>query len=365
MTPLFIDTLSVAGLRNLAAARIALHPQGNLFYGLNGSGKTSLLEALHLLAVGRSFRSHQIRPLIAHTQDHCLVQASLQRGGGRHALGMERHRSGEVSLRVNGAVAQSHTQLAALLPVVLLDTESLELVFGPPENRRRYIDGTLFHVEQSFLDVWRRYQRVLRQRNAGLRHGTMHTDEVWLDELARTGELLHGARAAILKRLNTWFGRIAGLLSPSLSDVDLEMRRGWDVSLTLCEALDRSSASDRERGFSQVGPHRADLRIRVGGRQAAEYLSRGQSKLILTALKLAQGHVVAEVTASPPVYLVDDIIAELDAEHAERVCSLLAEQGGQVCMTAVDEAALRRFWPNSACTMFHVEQGLIQLTASQ
>lgn len=361
---MYIDSLAFSGLRNLAAARLALHSKCNLFHGLNGSGKTSLLEAVHLLAVGRSFRSHLVKPVITHGLDQCVVQAYVQRGALRQSVGVERTKSGNTTLRLNGETAHSHALIATVLPAVLLDTESLDLVYGAPENRRRYLDATLFHVEQGFLDVWRRYMRALKQRNAGLRHGIIDTDEVWLDELARVGDLLTQSRAAVVDQLGEKFLRIAVELSPSLQGVQLQLRGGWDSASSLREALDRAKAGDRDRGFTQVGPHRADLRVRLDGRVASENLSRGQAKLVLAALKLAQGCVLAERSSAPPVYLVDDIIAELDAGHAERVCALLANQGGQVLMTAVEEESLRRFWPGDEYTMFHVEQGFIQALAA-
>lgn len=337
--------------------------KGNLFHGLNGSGKTSLLEAIHLLAVGRSFRSHIARPVITHGEEHCLVQANVHRGSLRQSIGIQRQRAGGTVLRINGESAQSQAQLAAALPVVLLDTESLDLVYGAPESRRRYVDGTLFHVEQGFLGDWRRYMRVLKQRNAGLRRGIIDADDAWLDELVRAGEMLAQARDGIVEQLSGRFAQIALGLSPSLQGVELNSRNGWDATMSLREALEKSRQSDRDRGFTQVGPHRADVRIRLNGRAAADNLSRGQSKLVLTALKLAQGEVIADLTSAPPVYLVDDIIAELDVPHAQKVCELLAQRRGQVFMTAVEEPSLRRFWPGEEFKMFHVEQGLIQALA--
>jgi DNA replication and repair protein RecF len=360
---LFIESLTLSGVRNLSATRLAFHAKGNLFHGLNGSGKTSLLEGIYLLAVGRSFRSHVAKPVITHNEDHCLVQASVLRGALRQSIGIQRQKAGGIALRINGETAQSHAQLAAALPVVLLDTESLDLVYGAPESRRRYVDATLFHVEQGFLGVWQRYMRALKQRNAGLRRGIIDADPAWLDELARAGELLALARVGMVEQLSARFALVARALSPSLTAVELTSRNGWDASMSLREALDRSSQSDRDRGFTQVGPHRYDVRIRLDGRAAADNLSRGQSKLVLTALKLAQGSLLAELTAVPPVYLVDDIVAELDAPHAKKVCELLAQQDGQVFMTAVEEQSLRRFWPGDEFKMFHVEQGLIQAVA--
>ena len=355
-----IISASVSGVRNLTSDTIEFHPQGNVFFGLNGSGKTSVLEALHLLAMGRSFRSHSLRPVIHHDAQSCMVTAKVEKAGLVQHMGMERTRSGDSTLRLNGKNVASLSSLAELLPLVLLDTEGLELIFGSPDNRRRYLDGTLFHVEHLFLEVWRRYQRTLKQRNAGLRRGIMASDDAWLADLARAGDALTETRRSLALRLAAAFKDVAGRLSPSLCNIDLVFKQGWDERVQLIDALVGSVESDHQRGFTQLGPHRADLRLRLDGRSAADNLSRGQAKLAVAALRLAQGVVLAESQGVPPVYLVDDITAELDENHAAKVCEILVSQGGQVFIAAVESGEVARFWPERAFKMFHVEQGTIK-----
>jgi len=350
---------SVSGIRNLSPTALSFHPQGNLLFGLNGSGKTSFLESLHLLAVGRSFRNASIRPVISHDCDTCLVTAKINKAGKVHHLGMERHRNGESVLRIDAHNVAARSSLAALLPVVMLDTEGLALIFDGPDSRRRYVDGTLFHVEPSFLAGWRRYQRALKQRNAGLKRAIISDDEAWLFDLARAGESLTNSRRNIVARLAEAFQAMASTLSPALAGIELIFKQGWDQQVALQEALTSGQDDDIRRGFTQAGPHRADLRLRMNGRAAAETLSRGQAKLVVAALKLAQGQVLTDDLGFPPVYLVDDITAELDESHAARVCEVLQGQGGQVFIAAVEAEELTRFWLGETHSLFHVEQGRI------
>jgi len=316
-----LERVFIDGVRNLCQQRIELAAGANVFFGANGSGKTSILEAISLVATGRSFRTHSAKPLIHHGDEHCLVQIKLARSGRLHNLGIRRHRAGGAELRIDGAAASSFAGLAALLPIVLVDTDSIELITGTPEARRRYLDTILFHVEHQFLEVWRRYQRVLRQRNAGLRRGTLAEDDIWLTELARVGETLAALRAVAVASLAPVFAEIAGRLSGALNGATLTLRRGWSSELDLLGALNAAAASDRKQGFTHVGPHRADIRILVDGRAAADVLSRGQLKLATLALKLAQGRMLSGVNGVVPVYLVDDIAAELDEDHARQACS--------------------------------------------
>ena len=353
-----LEHIEIEGVRNLSGVSLEIAPGATLLFGANGSGKTSFLEAIHLLGVGRSFRTHHSRPVIQHEAALCRVVGKVQRGSHRHTLGIERDRNGGVRAKIGGEPTQSLSELANHLPLILLDTDGLGILSGPPEGRRRLLDAILFHVEPAFLASWRRYQQALRQRNTGLRHGILGTDDAWLKELAETGEKLTESRAQAATKLNESLLGLAPSLSEDLSDIVLSFRAGWDRKESLQASLERHRDSDRAQGFTQVGPHRADLRLASGGVSAAEVLSRGQLKLLMVAMRLAQGRMIEAASHAEPLYLVDDLAAELDARHCAAVCQALAG-GRQVILTAVERSALERAWGGDALRLFHVEQGSI------
>ena len=348
--------ITIEGVRNLAHTQVALSAGATVLFGANGSGKTSFLEAIHLLAVGRSFRTHQSKPVIQHGMTHCRVVGEVHRGRRATLMGLEKHRDGAVKARIDGENVRSLSELALHLPLVLLDTEGLGIVTGPPEGRRRLLDGTLFHVEQGFLSRWKRYALAVRQRNSGLRRGILDTDRAWRQEIAETGTLLTQQRQAVAEKLAYELARLAPALSDDLEGLEVVFRAGWDQKLSLFEALERNADSDSAQGFTQVGPHRADLRLMRDGMLAAEVLSRGQLKLALVALKLVQGVLIEGASSFPPLYLVDDLPAELDREHCAKVCGQLSS-GRQVILTAVDRATLEAAWGEQPLNLFHVEQG--------
>ena len=350
--------ITIEGVRNLAHTQVALPDGATALFGANGSGKTSFLEAIHLLAVGRSFRTNQSKPMIQHGMTHCRVVGEVQRGGRATMMGLEKHLDGTVKARVGGERVPSLSELALHLPLVLLDTEGLGIVTGPPEGRRRLMDGTLFHVEQGFLAHWKRYALAVRQRNTGLRRGILSSDRAWRQEIAEAGTLLTKQRQAVAEKLAYELARLAPALSDDLAGLDVVFRAGWDQKLSLFEALERNADSDNAQGFTQVGPHRADLRLMRNGVLAAEVLSRGQLKLALVALKLVQGVLIEDASSLPPLYLVDDLPAELDREHCARVCGQLGA-GRQVILTAVDRAPLEAAWGEQPLNLFHVEQGQV------
>lgn len=357
-----LEHIKIECVRNLASAELGLAEGATVLFGANGSGKTSLLEAIHLLGVGRSFRTHQSKPVIQHDAELCRVVGRVRNRGRTFTMGIEKHRSGEVKARVAGEAVPSLSELAQQLPLVVLDTAGLGLVTGPPEGRRRLLDGTLFHVEQGFLPLWRRYAQAVRQRNSGLRRGIMSSDAAWREELAVTGEQLTAARVAVADRYAELLSKLAQALSPDIAEVQLVFRPGWDRRETLRNTLEKIAQSDAAQGFTQVGPHRADIRLMVGGMPVGEVLSRGQMKLLLVALKLAQGQMIEESGPMGPLYLVDDLPAELDQAHCASVCAQLGT-ARQVVLTAVDRRSLEAAWPGGDLKMFHVEQGGLSLAA--
>ena len=353
-----LQHITIEGVRNLTQAQVTLPAGATVLFGANGSGKTSFLEAIHLLGVGRSFRTHQSKPVIQHGMAHFRVVGEVQRGGRTTVMGLEKHRDGGVKARVGGENVPSLSELALHLPLVLLDTEGLGIVTGPPEGRRRLLDGTLFHVEQGFLSHWKRYALAVRQRNSGLRRGILGSDSAWRQEIAETGTLLTQQRQAVAEKIAHELARLAPALSDDLAGLEVVFRAGWDQKLSLFEALERNAESDSAQGFTQVGPHRADLRLMRDGALAAEVLSRGQLKLALVALKLVQGVLIEGASSLAPLYLVDDLPAELDREHCRRVCEQLST-GRQVILTAVDRAPLEAAWGEARLSLFHVEQGQV------
>ncbi len=208
-----LESVEVQGVRNLSGVNVPLSSGATALFGANGSGKTSFLEAIYLLGVGRSFRTHQSRPMIQHGAEYCRVVGRLTEQGRSLTMGIERYRDGGAKARLQGEPVPSLSDLAQQLPLILVETDGLGLLTGPPEGRRRLLDGTLFHVEHGFLGAWRRYAQAIRQRNAGLRRGILDGDGAWREELARTGEQLTAARVAIAGQLGEKLREIAPQLS--------------------------------------------------------------------------------------------------------------------------------------------------------
>jgi DNA replication and repair protein RecF len=220
------------------------------------------------------------------------------------------------------------------------------------------MDWGVFHVEPAFGSIWRTYRRTLAQRNASLRDRWPHKAvEQWDKELVGAAENLDKARSGYLQALNVFIKqKIRGF--DGLPEVDVSYQRGWREGLCYPDYLAAQFDSDKERGFTQYGPHRADMRLRVEGVDAKDVLSRGQQKLLVATLVLAQCQQMASQETST-VILVDDLPAELDSEKRKALLIALENTGAQIFVTGT-EKGLFEGANFSQSGLFHVEQGRVK-----
>ncbi len=347
--------LTIHRLRNLREVHVDISPGFNILYGQNGSGKTSFLEAIHYLGLGRSFRTHKHQRVIQDNADNMQVIGKL--GIDNPAtLGIGVLRSGEKQIRYAGEKVDTIAQIAQDFPVLLLHPNSHHLLTGGPKLRRQFIDWGVFHVEHSFMDHWQRARRALMQRNAALKQrSNLASITLWDNELLNAAVVITEQRQRYLDRLIPHFQQI---LSDLLAiEISLNFKPGWDEAIGLEQALQQSINRDQQLGYTQYGPHRADLQIRLNSKPAQDVLSQGQQKLTVYALRLAQGQLLQEQTQKTCLYLVDDMPAELDQLKQQAVLSVLTKLNAQVFITSVDKSGFDNLLINQPHQMFHVEHG--------
>jgi DNA replication and repair protein RecF len=352
--------LRVADLRSVASAELEFGPGLNLITGGNGAGKTSLLEAVHLLGYGRSFRGRVRDGLIRVGRPQLEVFLEWRDGRGRERRAGLRHGGAQWEARLDGATPASLSDLCAELAVVTFEPGSHELIGGGGEGRRRFLDWALFHVEPNFLSQWRRYQRALKQRNALLKSRPAPADlAAWERELVEAGEPLTRQREAYLEALEPVLAATAAEFLPELGAATLAFQPGWRRSdLSLADALLLGRERDLASGFTSVGPHRADWRLEYANLPAPAVLSRGQEKLTALACVLAQARAFAAAQGEWPVVCLDDLASELDVPHQRRVLEALLASGAQLLLTATEPPPVLAELPPPSRT-FHVEQGRV------
>ena len=325
--------VQVTDFRCLQSAMLDLDPRFTLIYGANGSGKTSLLEAIYLLGRGRSFRTRRLEYLIGHGKQAFVVFGEVEAFERRVNLGVE-GRAGGVRARVAGKSVASLAELAALLPVQILDPEIHRLIEEGPSRRRRFVDWGVFHVEPQFVGDWQRFQQAHKQRNAALKsRQPKSVTTAWDADFIRYGELLGAARARYVVALGA---RAAGLVGTLLNmQLRLSYRSGWARGSSLAESLETSWSHDLEFGASQVGPHRAEVSIFLNERAVKDRISRGQQKLLAAALLLAQIELFPVEAPVRPTLLLDDPAAELDSERLRMLIQEVSGQSIQLVVTTL------------------------------
>lgn len=354
--------LDIADVRNIESASLSPSDGLNLLFGANGSGKTSLLEAIYLVSRGKSFRSPQAARVIRFGQPCLTVSGRIGQPGAGVVVGIRLGRS-EKDIRVGGRGCDSSAQLIRLFPAVLIQPASVALLEGPPRLRRQMLDWGVFHVEQDYLDLLRRFSRALDQRNAVLRgDGSCSSLEAWSGELARWGTMIAEMRLAYVERIRTQVEEMVSALL-GRTDAELVVRPGWRTGWSYADALAASLAADRRQGYTEPGPHKGDFTVLVGGRPAKDYLSRGQLKLLTYALLLAQAGRLEADQPGRVCLLVDDIASELDGRNQERLLSLVKSIGIQSFITFSADAQRAAAAAGPASRVFHVEQGRIRADA--
>ena len=338
----------IKNFRNIRNCSFHLSDGVNFIIGDNGAGKTSVLEAMNYIARGQSFRTKNISNIINRESEYFQLLATLETGS---VLGMRRS-SSDIIARMNRLPIRKLSTLAKSIPLFLITPNTHELIERGPEYRRRFIDWGLFHVEPGYIKTLQDYRRILKQRNRALRLKSTQSD-AWDPGLIRCAEMVDDFRNSYIKKLTPTFTDIYGKLTDE-GRISLVYRSGWKGGKRFSDQLHEKTTIDKERGFTSVGPHRADVSMIIDGVAAREVLSRGQQKIAVTALILAQASWVKNTIQ--PILLIDDLTSELDTEHQSRLLSLLLELQSQIIITSVDSSILQMV-DNYA--LFHVEHGVV------
>jgi DNA replication and repair protein RecF len=355
-----LGQLSIQNLRCIRQAEFELHSGRNLIVGANGSGKTSLLEAIFLLGRGRSFRTRNSERLITQGESRLVVfgRTAPEAPAMPTPLGVQVTRGEPTVAKIRGEFARTFADLSEALPVQVIDPGVHKLVEDSAFRRRRWMDWATFHVEHGFVDVWSAYTRALKQRNAVLKQfpGDAINPQLaaWDVEVAQLGEKLAQSRRQMLDALQPhWQETVQALAGLKL---ELGYFQGWARGTPLLEALQLSRERDLVRGSTHAGPHRGDVLLRLDGKLARDTLSRGQQKLAAASMILAQLRLLTTVLPEPPTLLLDDPAAELDPDRLGRFIDQVALLRCQLVLTSL---APGRQPFGQADRLFHVEQGRV------
>ena len=363
-----LQRLSLSHYRNYTSLELTCDLQTNVFIGTNGQGKTNLLEAIYYLCVARSCREAQDRELVRMGSDHFLIQGDGQSAEGRDAGVQIRYaRQSGKKVFVNGSPRRNLSDLYGIMAAVVISPDDRRLVQGSPSSRRRFLDIAISQSNAPYLSTLQDYRRVVRQRNEALR---MHLEspgkgtdmEVWNAPLVTLGSRIMKKRVEVVAALKEESRRVHAAVSGDDEDLEIDYAPSFecedpgDIEGPFREALDRAEAREKARGMTEVGPHRDDLSIRMNGVSLQAYGSQGQHKTAATALKLAEARFLWRQLQAPPLLLLDDIFAEIDAGRTDRLMEMVPEYG-QTFITTAKESDLGDY--RQGITRFRVHEGAV------
>jgi DNA replication and repair protein RecF len=338
-----LTKLEVTSFRNINSISLVPHPSLNLITGDNGSGKSSILESVQCLSTGHSFRTRKARELIRKSSDAFTITALFHdpNTARDHRAGLKRHRDGTVELRLDFEEMNRIAEVTRLLPVKSLTPDSHKLIQEGPDERRAFLDWGVFHVEPTFFPLWQQFKRSLSQRNQLLRDRASLSelkswDTLFLESANQLDEFrksyVSSLAVALQNRLTTMHARF---------HVELSYKSGWSSDFTLAELLVKNVDYHRKMKTTTDGPHRAEMVMMTNDFPAKQTLSRGEQKVLVYLLHLAQLDLLQGKSNRQAVLLCDDLTSELDTEHSQQLIQQLIDLKGQIFVTGVDLSLLQ------------------------
>ena len=355
-----VSKLLTQNFRNLSGNSITFHSDNNFIIGENGSGKSSLLEAIFFIGHGKSYRTSKVNTVVHHEKTKFVISI---KDIEQRQLGISRDFiTGQTDIKVDSERQSRFSDLAKNIAVQIVTPESFKLFFGGPKERRRFVDLGLFHVKHDFSHQWREFSKILKQRNACLRSGNSHSMlGYWTDTFCNQSELVAEKRYEYINELKLELGKWTKLLLPSLSDqIQVQYLQGWAQKKNLRDVLAENTVRELQYGFSLYGAQKFDVKFLLNKTAIELLLSRGQQKLFLLALTFAQAKLIERVNRVKPILLIDDIGAELDINSRTLLSKAIDKLNCQVIITAIDRFALEPLVSsNKNYKMFHVKHGEI------
>ncbi|APC97920.1 DNA replication/repair protein RecF [Francisella frigiditurris] len=348
---MYISNIKLQNFRNISSQDLIFEKDINLIIGQNGSGKTSILEAIYFLSHSRSFRTSQLNRIINHESDEFFIFSKAKNNDDDITIALSRKKNGNSVSKLNYEIQKSHTEITKTLPIQLINPEAFNLINSGAKQRCKILDWGAFYLDKTFLKIWQQTKFLVKQRNSALKQNYPRNYITSLDKkLQEFADLLDVKRQIYFEKLKPKVFEILKNFNPDL-DLDIDYYKGWKHDQTLIEVLDENFENDNRYNVTNHGPHKADIILTINHKPIQDIFSRGQQKLLICAIKLAQGEIHNLENENRCIYLVDDITSELDYNHTEMLFNYLRKLSSQVFITTTNKDKIDKFISDTALTI--------------
>lgn len=331
-----VNSIRLFNFRNYETQKVTLNEGLNLFVGENAQGKTNLLEAVFLCALGRSHRTKNDQDMIRTCYDSARVKLGFTDRLGNRQIEIELNRRLKKRVRIDSKLISRSGEQMGCLNVVMFSPEDLSLVKDGPGERRRFMDMELSQIRPAYYFSLQNYVRAVKQRNALLKSGCDSDEQllVWEKQMADAASVIIPMREAFVERLNQIAKGIHSHICRNREELSVAYEpcfSGGDTERFMEEQKKRREV-DTRRGATTFGVHREDLILTINGESVRLFASQGQQRTSALSLKLSEIALMEEMTGNKPVVLLDDVLSELDEYRQGLLFS--AVEGAQVLVTA-------------------------------
>ena len=334
-----LTNISIKHLRCFEDIEISLSPGINFFYGANGSGKTTILEALFIFSSGKSFKSSNLQSLIKYDKKNFYLKGFDSISG--HIVEVEKYRNKSISLKLNNKKIVTNN-LIKKFPCTPIHNNTFSFTSAPPDFRRKLLDRSIFIAEDGFSSAWFAYHRTLKQRNAMLKNNRISDIYVWNKKLSTDGILLTEYRKNFFEKTLDEFKNLLKIFeSKAVFDffdlISIDFYCGWNFKESLFHTFEENVKKDLKRKTTTEGPHKSDIKFLINNIDARQILSRGEQKFFSILWSCAQHEVLKRHYQIEATLIIDDIKSELDERVFDLFVDLLNHNKNQVIFSCIED----------------------------
>jgi DNA replication and repair protein RecF len=355
---LFINKLKIHDFRIIKNKEFVFTNRVNIFYGNNGTGKTSILEAIYFISSGKSFRKSNFKNLINFDSEsltvyiECLNTNKLNQE--KQTIAINKNKSGLWKAKHNNSKINSQSTITNILPVIAIDPEVYRLVDFGPLYRRNFLDWLVFHVKHNYLLLWKKVYKCVKQLNSLYKNkASIPEVSLWENTFLQYSNELNSIREDFFLKIKPIIYKLNSFMQPEINDLAISFKKGWSDDLTLEQQLNEDRDKNFKYGQLQHGPHKMDIKILTGKHQASQTLSRGQKKVLSMCFYMAVIDLLITTTDKTPILCLDDFDAEIDKHKLVKAANFFKDKKTQIFITSVHKKKISKVFPDSK--LFHVE----------